>query len=137
MSENKRYTLVVRRKRIEVSREVYKAYYIAYEQERYAKNKAKKLERSLERFTEDGVNAEYQYAKSRPSLEDQFLHRQTIEKLAAALDTLSETERMLIDELFFNRKSERQLATQTGIHNMTLHSRKVKILGKLKKMLES
>lgn len=136
MAEKKTYTLLVSRQRIGVSREVYKAYYIAYEQERYARKRARELERSLERFSEDGINIEYQYAISQPSLEDQFLHEQMMEKMAAALDTLSESERILIDELFFNGKSERQLAVQIGIPRMTLCSRKKKILGKLKKYLE-
>ena len=137
MTEKKRYTLLVRRKRVEVSREVYKAYYHAYERERYANKQALAIERSIERFAEDGVNAEYQYAISQPSLEDQVLHEQMKEKLAAALRVLSEDERMLIEELFFNGKSERQLAAQCGIPNMTIHDHKHKIMNKLKTLLQN
>jgi hypothetical protein len=94
----KKYTLLVCGKRVEVSRGVYKAYYKAYERERYTANLASDMERSLERFAEDGISVKYQYATSRPSLEDQVLHEQMKEKLIAALDTLSDDERMLIEE---------------------------------------
>ena len=137
MTEKKRYTLLVRRKRVEVSQEVYKAYYQAYERERYASKQALDMERSIERFAEDGVSVEYQYATSLPSLEDQVLHEQEKDKLNAALCVLRKDERMLIEELFFKGKSERQIALEYGIPRMTICSRKHGIIKKLKELLEN
>jgi RNA polymerase sigma factor (sigma-70 family) len=137
MAEKKKYTLLVRGQRVEVSPEVYKAYYQAYEQERYAKDKALDVERSLDRFAEDGVNVEYQYAMSQPSLEDRVFHKQMKKKLPTVLDALTDEERKLVYELFYNGKSERQLAAQCGIPQRTLNDHKHRIMNKLKTLLES
>ncbi len=56
-------------------------------------------------------------------------------RLRAALDQLSEEERVLIHALFFRRAPERELEEMMGVHRMTLHNRKIRILQKLKKML--
>jgi len=48
---------------------------------------------------------------------------------------LSEEERFLIYALFFGERSERELEEMMGVHRMTLHNRKIRILQKLKKML--
>ena len=68
--------------------------------------------------------------------EDIAIHRLMVEKLRECLLLLDEDERRLIVELFYKRKSERALSLETGIPSMTIHCRKVKILGKLKKMIE-
>ena len=53
-----------------------------------------------------------------------------------ALQSLPEDERSLIDELFFNEKSERKLAAELDIPRMTLSDKKNRILRKLKKLLD-
>jgi RNA polymerase sigma factor (sigma-70 family) len=136
MAEKKKYTLLVRGQRIEVSPEVYKVYYQAYEQERYAKSKAFDVERSLDRFSEDGVNVEYQYAMSQPSLEDQVFHEQMKKKLPAALAVLSDDERLLISELFYNNKSETEVAKTLGLSQQAVSKRWLKLRTKIKEFLE-
>ncbi len=56
-------------------------------------------------------------------------------RLRAALDQLSEEEKSLIRALFFDERSERELEEMMGVHRMTIHNRKIRILQKLKKML--
>ena len=58
------------------------------------------------------------------------------ESLYQAMDSLAENESDLITALFFDRKSEREYAEETGILPMTIHDRKVKILGKLKFLMD-
>ena len=41
----------------------------------------------------------------------------------------------LIYALFFDECSERELEEMMGIHRMTIHNRKIRILQKMKKML--
>ena len=50
--------------------------------------------------------------------------------------TKNKDERRLIDELFFNEKSERKLASELGVPRMTLSDKKHRILGKLKKFMD-
>lgn len=137
MSENKKYTIVVRRQRVEVNEAVYRAYHKEREAERYQSKLIRQNELSLERFREDGVNIDYLVVRVQPDIVDKLIHQEQLEALWIALQSLSEDERTLIDELFFNEKSERKLAAELGMATMTLHDRKHRILKKLKKLLEN
>ena len=58
-------------------------------------------------------------------------------KLYICLDKLSPEERELVNRIYFLGYSLRQLSVETGIPYMTIQHRKVKILAKLKKLMES
>lgn len=137
MSENKKYTIVIKRQRVEVSEAVYRAYHKEREAERYQKKMIRQNELSLERFREDGVNIDYLIVRVQPDIVDKLIHQEQLEALWIALQSLPEDERSLIEELFFNEKSERKLASELGIANMTLHDRKHRVLKKLRKLLEN
>lgn len=137
MSENKKYTIVVKKQRVEVSEAVYRAYHKEREAERYQNRLIRQCELSLERFQEDGVNTDYLIVRVQPDIVDRLIHQEQLEQLWLALRTLPQDERSLIDELFFNEKSERRLAAELGIANMTLHDRKHRILKKLKNLLDN
>jgi len=136
MSENKKYTIVVKSSRVEVSEAVNHAYHKEREAERYQKKLIHQFELSLERFQDDGVNVEFLITRFQPSIEDMLIEQEQLRILHMALDALPVEERLLIHELFFNGKSERILASDTGISNMTIHDRKCRILKKLKKLNE-
>ena len=59
------------------------------------------------------------------------------ERLRECLLLLSFAERSLIEALYYQNKTERELSKETGVHYSTIHSRKKKILEKLKKLLEN
>ena len=59
------------------------------------------------------------------------------EKLQECLLLLNSAERSLIESLYYQEKTERELSKETGVHYSTIHSRKKKILEKLKKLLEN
>lgn len=131
------YTIMVRGKRYTVPKAVYDAYYQHRERERYLHGLALAHERSLERFAQDGVSVEYQYAMSRPSLEDSVLHNQQLGRLRECLSQLCEADRILITALFYQGRSERSLAAELCIPQKTLHDRKQRVLCKLLKMMVS
>lgn len=137
MSENKKYTIVVKRQRVEVSEAVYRAYHKEREAERYQNKLNRQNELSLERFREDGVNIDYLIVRVQSDILDKLIHQEQLEALWLALQSLPEDERSLIDELFFNDKSERILAAELDIPRMTLSDKKKRILRKLKKLLEN
>lgn len=89
-------------------------------------------EDSYERLLEENR----QFASEIESVEDAAVKAVMIEKMLSCLTLLTSEEQDLIEKLFFNGKSERQVSAETGIPYMTIHDRKVKILGKLKKLLE-
>ncbi len=134
--EQKKYTLVVNKKRITVTKEVYKAYYQYREHEIYDAGRYTNNTISLEGAEEKGVSIEYLIASRQDSLEDEIIHRDLLERLQGCLLQLDEAERQLLRALFYLGKSERQLSTETGIHHMTIHNRKNRVLSRLKKLLE-
>lgn len=89
-------------------------------------------EDSYERLLEENR----QFTAEEESVEDTAVKAVMIEKMLLSLKMLSSEEQALIAELFFEGKSEHQLAAESGVPRMTIHDRKVKILVKLKKLME-
>ena len=136
MSENKKYTIVIKRQRVEVSEAVYRAYHKEREAERYQNKLIRQNELSLERFREDGVNIDYLIVRVQPDIVDRLIHQEQLEALWIALKALPEDERSLIDEIFFNEKSESQVAKSIGVNQSTVSRRLSKILSRLKNFIE-
>ncbi len=137
MSENKKYTIVVKRQRVEVSEAVYRAYHKEREAERYQNKLIRQSELSLERFQDDGVNVDYLIVRVQPDIVDKLIQQEQLEVLWKALYSLPEDERSLIDELFFNDKSERELSAIISVPQKTINDRKKRILLKLRKLIEN
>lgn len=89
-------------------------------------------EDSYERLLEENR----QFETEGETVEDAAVKAVLIEKMLSCLKSLSPQEQELITEIFFKGRTERQLAAETGLHNMTIHSRKVNILSKLKKLMD-
>jgi len=60
-----------------------------------------------------------------------------LEHLREALSNLLEEDRALIQALYFRGKTERECAASQGLSPSTIHEQKVKILLKLKKLMEN
>lgn len=58
------------------------------------------------------------------------------EELAKAIHNLSDDEISIIQTYFYDERSERQMAAELGISKTALHYKKLKILDKLKKILD-
>ena len=97
-------------------------------EESYVPSKEDSLERLI-------YSAKCQFADDAEGVEDAVIRKDDLCRLRAALDQLSEEERALIHALFFDERSERELEEMMGVHRMTIHNRKIRILQKLKKML--
>ncbi|WP_033165291.1 sigma-70 family RNA polymerase sigma factor [Clostridium sp. KNHs205] len=89
-------------------------------------------EDSYERLLEENR----QFASDAESVEDAAVKAVLIEKMLSSVKLLIPEEQKLIAELFFEGKSEHQLAAETGIPRMTIHNRKRRILAHLKKLIE-
>ena len=137
MSEDKKYTILVKHQRVEVSKAVYHAYHKAREAERYQDKVARQFELSLERFQEDGVQVELQLSIYQPTVEDRLTQQEQLKKLGQALAALNSEEKLLIHELFFNGLSERNLSAKINVPQKTINDRKRKILLKLRNLMEN
>jgi len=132
----KEYTLLVGRKRIPVSEEVYKAYYQCRDQEKYLDKLADRNNISLDNCVEEGVSVEYRISSAERSIEDDIVDRELIEKMRRCLSMLDLSEKQLIESLFFEDLSERQFSKRSGIAQKTINDQKRRILSKLKKLME-
>ena len=143
--------MLTRKRYVEVTDAVYEAYMKGDRKMRYFENdlKAERIlldedgqikqiilsrEDSLDRLMDD--NAE-QFSDRHESVEDMVLRKISVERLHTALSTLSEKERELIETLFFEEKTERDVASAMGISQPAVHKQKNKILKKLKLFLEN
>ncbi len=77
-----------------------------------------------------------QFAIDGEGVDDTAIKAVMIEKMLVCLSQLTPEEQDLITDLFFKGKSEHQLSKETGIPQRTIHDRKIKILEKLKKLME-
>jgi len=131
------FFLSVGKKYIAVDKEIYIAYYRLKEHESYLDKVSRKHNISLEECNEKGIPVEYSLSCSGESVEDLIIKQEMNRKLRLCIEMLTEQERMLIYELFFKGKSERQLSSETGIPQKTINDRKHRILTKLKKIIEN
>lgn len=138
MTEAKKYRIRIPGACVEVTREVYLTY---YRMERHARHLEEKdsdhgtvLYSDMD--TECLVGEETIPDLLSPSVEDAALDRLMVDRLRKCLPLLTESEMLLIDALFYQGISERQFSCNTGVPLMTIHNRKIRILGKLKKLIE-
>lgn len=128
----KTYTLIAFKKRIQVSEAVYKAYYQAYEKERY-QNKltlTHKLEAS-------GMSVEAHLSQSLPSTEDILEASHLKAVLASALLSLSEGERERFLALAYGEATERELSARYQMSKSKIHREKNKTREKLQAYLKA
>jgi len=137
MQDDKTYTLLINKKRIPVTEEVYKAYYQHKERESYLDKLSERNNLSFEECEEKGIQIDYLLSQTQESAEDKLIKAEMLSRLTVAMEKLTEQERLLIYMLFFKGKSERELCAMLGIAKTTLHDRKAKILVKLKKILQT
>lgn len=74
---------------------------------------------------------------SSEDVEGQVVQRMMVDKLCACLQTLSEEEQMLIHLVFYDVKTEAEASRSLGISQQAVSKRLRKILGRIKRLLES
>ena len=130
--QERRYALIVKKQRIEVTEEIYRTYYKLTERERYLEKLAEKKHISLEACYQNGLQIDCLLSHPGESLEDGIVKKEMLEKLTLCLEILSEPERLLIYALYFDNKTESALAAELGINQSNISRQKIKILSKLK-----
>ncbi len=128
---DKEYFIELNGRQIPVSKEVYYAFKRPAWKERKRRQVRAEKELSLEAFADAGFEIPSGEALVDEIVEDKLL----LDMLSKALSELTEEERVLIDELFFNDKSEREIAREIGVSQPAIHKRRNRILEKLKKLM--
>ena len=134
----KKYYIRVPEALVEVSEEVYKAY-------RYMDRHSQTLEEKDSRNqvlsydaldTDEILGAELFPDQSSPSVEDQAIANIMSAKLRRCLALLSEEDRKLIQAIYYEGLSEREVAKREGIPRMTVKYRLGQIVEKLQKFFK-
>ena len=132
---------------VEVTDEVYRAYMQGDRKMRYFENDLKterfvlgkegqvvqiipSREDSLDRLVDENAR---QFAAAAENVEDVVIRKLAVDKLHTALMQLTREERDFISALFFDEKTESDVAKALGISQQAVHKRKNRILKKLKK----
>jgi len=151
MKKNQRF-IEVDGQRVPVTEEVYLAYMRPIwvekkRQERWSRCRTKngnrctadcsKCDRNREGIplSLDLLSEEGQEFADSSSLEEIVAYKLLLEQLFAALEELSDQERDLIDQVFYEEKSERSISAGMGIAQQNVNKLKKKILKKLHNLL--
>ena len=119
---------------VPVTEEVYREYKRPQWREAKQKKVRQMREFSWEYMTENGM--EHIYSETQKLVEEIAEGNLMLEMLMKALETLTDDERSLINELYFNEKSERNLSKQIDVPQQTINSRKAIIIIKLRKFMK-
>lgn len=128
-----------------VSNEVYEAYSQMGRQERYQEQLLQDIPHvSLEKLADACVPIEEYMLEQAPSpedicisMEDQAEQAALLRLLPEAMEQLTESERELIQALFYDDVPAREYARRTGISDMAVRKKRDRILMKLKNILRN
>ena len=123
---------------LEVVREQYADFYKDKERWRYLK----KLDTnhsllSLEGFTDSEGNVIDFVVDEAVDVAETVVHAVMVDRLKTALRLLSDSERVLVNAIFFEELSEREVGLRLGVTQSVVNKRKSKILAKLRKIMEN
>lgn len=123
---------------MEVTKEEYLSYYKDKRRQRYIDERAKKFGTfSYDALTTDEFNGEDILVDPKHDTAEEAELRIMTDKLRKAILKLSEEERSLIKEHFFEEKSQVELSRRYGVNQSNISRRIARILLKLKKLLEN
>ena len=126
-----KYYIIIDGEKVLVSEEVYRAFKRPAWTERKRRKVRSERERSLDMFMDDG----FDIPSGDPLVDEIVEDKLLFDMLMSALDKLTDNERKLIIDLFFEKKSERTAAAERGVQRNTVVYHKNRILDKLRKIL--
>lgn len=122
---------------MEVTEADYKEFYRVRRREKYIQEEAIRIgEFSYNAFDTEAYDGASAIADDSEPLEDSVIRKMIIEKLSEAVATLSDNEKELIQQIYFNHISDNELSRYYGVNQSTITRRKTRILKKLKNFFE-
>ena len=138
MADKEKYMIKVEGKLIEVTPDVYYAYFRMERQERWQEEKQQGHAVMSYDALDDGetVGVEVVPDLTTPSMEEAVMTREIHEKLHRALDALPKAERELIQAIYFDGFTEKEYAVSSGLSQQGVSYRLRKILSKLRNFMD-
>lgn len=137
MADKEKYMIKIEGKLIEVSHDVYYAYFRMDRQERGQEEK--KQRNAVVSYdaldTEETTGVELMPDLIVPGMEQQIVTQEIYDALHRAVDALPRAERELIKAIYFDGLTEKQYAEASGLSQQGVSYRLGKILSKLKLFL--
>ena len=134
MADKEKYMIKVEGKLVEVTPDVYYAYFRMERQERWQEEKQQGHAVVSYDALDDGetVGVEVVPDLTTPSMEEAVMTREINEKLHRAVDALPKAERKLIQAIYFDGFTEKEYAVSSGLSQQGVSYRLRKILSKLR-----
>ena len=138
MADKEKYMIKVEGKLVEVTPDVYYAYFRMERQERWQEEKQQGHAVMSYDALDDGetVGVEVVPDLTTPSMEEAVMTREIHEKLHRALDALPKAERELIQAIYFDGFTEKEYAVSSGLSQQGVSYRLRKILSKLRTFID-
>jgi len=138
MLEKKKYYIRIEKNLVEVNEEIYRSYYQMGRHERYLteKDKAHKVLQYSNFDTDELLGEEMIPDFQSTSVEDRAITHILSERLHQCITLLPKSDQRLLQAIYGDGLSERQLSRKIGIPQKTINNRKHQILAKLKKLLQ-
>ena len=131
------YKIRIENEVVDVTEEVYQAYYRMKNHEDYIDRRDREHKLAHYNALDSGdMNGEEILSDSRVDVLAELVAEEERMALWEALGQLKERDRELIRELYFNERTERELAEMLGVRQPAIHKRKVRILETLKIFLK-
>ena len=138
MAEKEKYLINIQGQLIEVSPDVYYVYFRMRRQEQWQEEKKKEHKvlsyDALDTGESQGIeNIEDTTA---PTMEEIVSARELRDRVRNAIALLPKAERELIQAIYYNELSEREVAAREGVSQNKINKQRQKILSKLKLILD-
>lgn len=118
---------------VEVSDEFYELYRNMEKREFLSNRRYSRRTQSLEHSLDNGWDIEDPILDISEICED----RETANKLHIAISSLSPSQQLLLKKVFWEYKTQKEIAQEENVSLVAIHRRLERILGRLKKILQS
>lgn len=123
---------------MEVSKEEYKAFYKNARRQKYLNELSiENGDISYDMLTTDEFIGRDILVAEKTDVSELVENKIMVDKLRECISLLSDDEKELVTALFFNGFTEREYAKKKGVYHNAIHKKKLRILSKLKKLLEN
>jgi len=131
------YKIRVENQVVDVTEEVYQAYYRMKNHEDYIERRDRENQLThYHALDSEEMHGEDILQDKKADILAGLVAKEEREALWKALSQLKERDRELIEELYFNERTERELAEMLGVRQPAIHKRKMRILETLKSFLK-
>lgn len=137
MADKEKYMINIQGDLIEVSEDVYYAYFRMERQERWQEQKKQEHDVVSYDALDNGetVGAENMADRVAPSMEELAMTRELHDRLNHAVEALPKADRELIRAIYYDGQTEKEYAETVGMSQTGISYRRRKILSKLKMFL--